>query len=536
MMTPEGSPGKDAVAWRIDVSPGAWSLDSSGHAPSDVKPTVTVWRTTGATQEDMTALVAQAQDGESQPSSGIRLYFTTDDGIGPLTLPANHQLDPNMLNGGMGCTRLELELREYADAAGTGDYSVLARFACSIARQGLPGKTPAPIRMREWVIGSYGETYLPGDPYFGDEFTDIVYTIDAASGEPNYYLCVQRFTRAESQKNQTPDDVLSGGKKCFISTTQYQLLATKLFLAKRAFIQNLAVNDFEARANGVTIRIDPATAMLTISRSETDVPGLEKIGPVGGGDVGTKQKSELLRMCGLSIPLAQLLPIAAAWSGLPTSAVNRNSTGAEIDTGWVNAGTLSCATGGGTTTVCCQLVTTAADAASTTMTGTTFPQYKVATARADVRIIKQGDAATVYDSASAESASPKNNTNGQGAADSRTATLSASIPQGVTAQLQYRLRIGYDNPASIGEGVSATASIGGFSASSASAPAYNAKALGNGFVWSSANNDYVYVNYEESAGMRFAAENKNGFGLKVDSTGIWGKTNNSEWKRVKLEE
>ncbi|MBD5302337.1 MAG: hypothetical protein HDS16_04995 [Bacteroides sp.] len=507
----EGAPGVSPAVYRIDVDPGAWMLGSDGVPPKGLSPKLKVYRTQGTETEDVTGCWAVTL-------SDYKLKVIADGNEVALRSGYVIPTTDNKLNG-YKSIRIEFYSGCSTASIGGSNEKLEASFDCSISEQGLPGDpglpgpVRAPLRITNWANDPIGMEFYTGDNP-DDLYTDIIYEVS----ETNilWYQCIQNCTKAAGD---TPTDKLLNQQKCFRSAERHDFIATDIFLAQQAIIKNLIAEGVVAGIpHGQRIEIQPDSMDMKIY----DSSGRQRV-----------------RFSGEIKTVESVVPTSESWSdGIPGQTKSIAAAISDIDSGWLDAGKITMSNGGATK-VSCQLDVVANKGhMSQTGSGTTALYHlKYAIATAEVRVVS-GD--EVLDESSISIQSPFPDADLSQKADSRNVTLNVNVPSNAankTLKFQYRLSIKYTttNPNGDNASVEAMAKISNVSYGTAGADYNNAEYFANGWILSSASNDYVLTIWDAVNGTNFIAENKHGYGLKITKDGIFGrKAGDTTWKSIQL--
>lgn len=520
----KGEPGDSPAFYRIDVSPGAWMLDDSGKVPQGLEPALKVYKTEGTDTEDITGSWVQST---SNMFPAYKLKIIADGTEVALksgyVVPVSKSVtvDGKVVQQGYKSIRIELH-PNVGVIAGQDAPPALATFDCAISEQGtprepgLPGPARAPLRITEWNSDPIGMNFYSGDKET-DLWSDLVWSRETVDGVDKivWGQCIQNFTRSTNETGVDFTGVLRNTKPCFRVSTQFDMVATDILLATESIIKNLIAEKVIAGVrNGQRIEIRPEQKAMTIYDSDS-----KECARFSGERMGS---------------VAEAIPSAASWavstSSVTTAAgVTSSSTSQDTDTGWQTAANIVVGSTGGTTSVECTLMAQAA--AGEQVTGgsgsamTTFMRASVVT---EARIVdSSGD---VYDIERISAISNILDDSKPTVKNESRVTLTPVLDPNKTYYFQYRMRITYDNT---GKSVYASAAVKSVIFMSASTPMYRARYFGNGWILSSSNTDYILSLWTEAAGMTFICENKNGYGFKIDNTGIYVKTKTSNgWKAL----
>ncbi|MDE7180563.1 MAG: hypothetical protein K2N88_05145 [Muribaculaceae bacterium] len=512
----EGAPGVSPAVYRIDISPSAWLINADGTPAGDYRPKVTIWRTIGDVTTDITSSLYILSIDES-----FSLYAITDGDTRQLkaSFAKPDVIVPINNTKGVAYRSVRLELRRTAN----GTTTTVAAHDCSISLQGdagLPGPVRKPMRISNWDDAPSGTMFYTGSGS-SDKFSDVVYR-QRIGQKPEYYACLQTHVKTKEQLDEIMpgtknlSDLRYNGLPVWLPASQFELIATGLFLAEEAVINNLVAQIVKCGSKlGKQIVIDPATQDIKIYDARHNL-------------VATYSGNTLRK--------DSLLPIATDWQNTKTDKQTLVSqTNAQKTYEQVNIlGTITPASNG--MTVISADLAAAADRAiiTTEGAGQTAQIHVAATATAEIEIT---DGTVTETLGRVYATSPLwplmgVDSGAQNQTVQNQISTMVQLIQGKTYTLKSRLIVGY-NQTTQRAGVVASASVQLGTLSTNASTAYNAHYFANGFVLSSGNTDYVYTAWDESTGMTFAAENKNGYGIKVDSTGIHAKVKGG-WKEIDI--
>lgn len=507
----EGAPGVSPAVYRIDVDPGAWMLGSDGVPPKGLFPKLKVYRTQGTETEDVTGCWAGSM-------SDYKLKVIADGN--EVALRSGYVIPTTDIKlNGYRSIRIEFYSGCSTASIGGGNEKLEASFDCSISEQGLPGEdglpgaVRAPLRITNWANDLIGMEFYTGDNT-DDLYTDIVYEVSGT--DILWYQCIQNCTKAAGD---TPSNKKLNQKNCFRSASPYHFIATDILLAQQIIVKNLI-------AEGVVAGI-PKKQRIEIQPESMDM----KIYDMSG--------RQRVRFSGETKTVESVVPASESWSGgIPGQTFSLRAATSDNDSGWKDAGQITMSNGGATK-VSCQL-DVEANKGHMSQTGsgvTALYHLKYAIATAEVRVVS-GD--EVLDESSISIQSPFPDADLSQKADSRNVTLNVNVPSNAankTLKFQYRLSIKYTttNPNGDNASVEAMAKISNVSYGTAGADYNNAEYFANGWILSSASNDYVLTIWDAVNGTNFIAENKHGYGLKITKDGIFGrKAGDTTWKSIQL--
>lgn len=122
-----------------------------------------------------------------------------------------------------------------------GDLKFNRVICVTTIKNGIPGPTYEPLRVREWAKLPVG-TALTSGLADSDDWTDIVYKTGTNSGSGiDYWRCKKPFTKAADYTLPEPED------EFLQKTSNFGSLATDIFLANYALVKNLGVETIDMR-------------------------------------------------------------------------------------------------------------------------------------------------------------------------------------------------------------------------------------------------------------------------------------------------
>ncbi len=517
----QGADGKSAVSYEIIPNPAV--IKRKEGKSFSVNVTAEIYKIVGSTRTALTS------------SSAGTARYAFYDGTTKLTYGAGTFVPGGAFTTGLSAALTATDLRiQWWDTV-NGTEKLMAEKSIPVVvdgEQGMPGMTRKPIRMLEWdkIVSSAFQFYA-GDKET-DLYSDVVWRTEGSGSNRKiaWYYCISNCTRGTAS---LPTGVMDAqGKVAFAAATQADFIATDLFLAQKAIIENLVTKELIAGevvdgvAKGKRIEILPDKKTIFIY-DEND-----KLCATFSGD---KKTADSLKRS------------SAVWQNLTSGGRGdrdgNESPNANYDSGWVKGGTIT-AKDGGTTHVSCKLEAFAGNAywhsANTTQDRSYFKEAYVTVEVRIVKTLKTDLDSQIYDSAEITAKSQGKiasfGTGGQGSSSEgpqpntsqsreEDVTLTANLPKGATAYFEYRIRISY-NEADNNE-VRAWGKISAVTGSTASAKMYQADYFGNGMIISASNEDYMMCVYDEEdadVGFNFTAMS-GGYGVRLTPQGLAIKTN-----------
>lgn len=404
-----------------------------------------------------------------------------------------------------------------------------AKLTASLLPKGDPGIVRAPFRFTNWSNVGIGSQFYPGDQP-GDPYTDLVYSVEEASGVVLWGQCIKEVKLTASMMQTQGlnigfphfSNIMVSGQKCFREASRYDFLATSLFLAQEAIIKNLiAERVIAGNPQGKRVEIDPEQQAMFICDSSGN---------------------ERARFSGVIKDAAALLaPTLTNWSNSGIGDKTITGTNVSKSQGWSEVSYLPIDSTGGKATVYCQLFVKSGEGLKSLPDETTQGQHSaVARVTAEVRLVNRSNTGQVYDIRSIETTSPIDwaNANSDEMTNERmiNVALSVAIPPGnaTNVSLQYRLAIAYigDFTGIFKNQIIATeAAVRNFAVTGGNRRSVT-EYFSNGWIISSQTDDYVVAVWDESKGMTFAAQNVSGYGFRLTNNGVQVKKPGGSWQNL----